>query len=310
MHVPEAKDWDLDIDRYINPYVPRNLTYRLPKPVSRFLGHRDGARKEIGNILVAVWSFLGAFIGIIVIEAVFMTPAIQSHTPPLLIASFVFHTFAVARLVSNHSQGAAAILEYNTIESPLAQPRNTIIGHFLAALVGICITKLFMLNPNFESLRWLAAALACGLASAIMTVTKTVYPPAGATALLAAVDPQVQRLGWFLLPLVLLSTAVTLVMSLLVNNIQRQYPSYWWTAADLGKQDGSEDIEKSSSHNSPGKRPTHAKDSEGYEIKITHDHIVFPEHIYLALEERSMLEVLRNRLADGNLRPSEPAARA
>ena len=60
-----------------------------------------------------------------------------------------------------------------------------------------------------------------------MTVTKTVYPPAGATALLAAVDPQVERLGWYLVPLVLLSAAITLLVSLLINNIQRRYPTYW-----------------------------------------------------------------------------------
>ena len=68
-----------------------------------------------------------------------------------------------------------------------------------------------------------------------MTLTKTVYPPAGATALLVAVDPNVEKLGWYLIPLVLLSSAVTLVISLLLNNVQRRFPVYWWTAADLSK---------------------------------------------------------------------------
>lgn len=151
-----------------------------------------------------------------------------------------------------------------------------------------------------------------------MTVTKTIYPPAGATALLAAVDPQVARLGWFLLPLVMLSSALTLVVSLLLNNIQRQYPTYWWTPADVGSTKKSEDIEKVAS------RPTceqHSQDTlralkadtaryseeEGPIIKITSHHILVPEQLYLSQEERSMLEILRDRLREELPRPSNHA---
>ena len=89
MWVLEPQDWNLDIDRYINPCVPRNRISRLPKPISRFLGYRASPREDVGNLLVAAWSFLGAFIGIVVIAAAFMIPAIHDHGAPLLIASFV-----------------------------------------------------------------------------------------------------------------------------------------------------------------------------------------------------------------------------
>ncbi len=59
-------------------------------------------------------------------------------------------------------QGAAAVLEYNTIESPLAQPRNTIFGHVIGTATAVGVVKLFMLNPNFEDIRWPAAGMACG----------------------------------------------------------------------------------------------------------------------------------------------------
>ncbi|CAF9937474.1 MAG: hypothetical protein ALECFALPRED_007262 [Alectoria fallacina] len=65
-----------------------------------------------------------------------MVPAIKDYGAPLLIASF----------------GAAAILEFNAIESPLAQPRNTIIGHVLSAAVGVGIAKLLKLNADFKNL--------------------------------------------------------------------------------------------------------------------------------------------------------------
>ena len=299
----EAKDWHFNIDRYINPYVLPNRIERLPKLLSRFLGHSDSPRKEIGNLVVAAWAFLGAFVGLIAIEAVFMIPTIHDRGVPLLVASFVCCPLGPINQPINCFQGAAAVLEYNAIESPLAQPRNSIIGHILAALVGIGVTKLFSLNPNFENLRWLAGAFACGLASALMTVTKTIYPPAGATALLAAVDPQVQHLGWYLLPLVCLSAALTLVLSLLINNIQRRYPTYWWTPVDLGQDKTTDDIEKTqarkpSSQSSLSKETAHYADVAEFTIRISPSRIQVPEHFPLAQEEQGILEILRDRLGE------------
>ena len=202
-------------------------------------------------------------------------------------------------------------MEFNTVESPLAQPRNAIVGHALSAIVGIGITKLFKLNADFNSIRWLAGALACGVASAVMTVTETVYPPAGATALLAAVDPQVEHLGWYLLPLVLLSTALTLMTSLLINNIQRQYPTYWWTPANVEKASKEDDVEKAQTNDienfdsSSSKAVTLTEGTNGNSITVTADTIVVPDGLYVAQEERSMLEILQGRLRD-NSQHSEP----
>ena len=203
-------------------------------------------------------------------------------------------------------------MEFSTIESPLAQPRNAIVGHALSAIVGIGITKLFKLNADFNSIRWLAGALACGAASAVMTVTETVYPPAGATALLAAVDPQVEHLGWYLLPLVLLSTALTLITSLLVNNIQRQYPTYWWTPVNVGKGSKEDDMEKAQTNDienldtSSSKAVTLTDGTNGNSISVTADTIIVPDGLYVAQEERNMLEILQGRLRNNCVQHSEP----
>ncbi|KAK4690820.1 CBS domain-containing membrane protein, partial [Lecanoromycetidae sp. Uapishka_2] len=240
MYIPEAKDWHLDVDKYLNPYTTS--------------------------------------------------------------------TALIIDTGSNDFKGAAAVLEFNTIESPLAQPRNTIIGHLLASLIGVSITKLFSLNPDFENLRWLAGALACGLASTVMTLTKTVYPPAGATALLAAVDPQVEQLGWFLIPLVLLSAVLTLMVSLLINNIQRQYPTYWWTPLDLNSNELAHDNEKfgDSSKASLETNSSPIEHNNGPAICITSTCLVVPEDFHLAGEERAILEILRVRMREALLRESGP----
>ena len=86
-------------------------------------------------------------------------------------------------------KGAAAVLEYSAVRSPLAQPRAAILGHTLAAIVGVALTKLFMLRGDYDDIRWIAGPFVCAASSAVMTMTNTVHPPGGATALLAAIDP-------------------------------------------------------------------------------------------------------------------------
>ncbi|KAG7005236.1 hypothetical protein G7Y79_00021g051030 [Physcia stellaris] len=312
------RDWNIDIDQWLNPYLPSNRLSKLPRPISHFLGHRNEPRPDVGNVLVACWAFVGAFVGVIIIESFLMIPVIHDHGGPIIIASF----------------GAAAILEYNAITAPLSQPRNAVFGHFFSAVVGVGVTKLFMLHRNFEKLRWLAGAVSCGLASAVMTMTKTVYPPAGALALVAAVDPTLSRLGWYLLPLVLLSSISILLSSLLLNNIQRQYPQYWWTPADISKKMPGTDTEKTidiekdigtektinvektidnektadimensdANQAASGGASSIATENTRYEdareplISIHADSILVPESMFLSEEEAAVLETLRNRL--------------
>lgn len=133
-------------------------------------------------------------------------------------------------------QGAAAVLEFYSIESPLAQPRNAIFGQAISAIVGVAICKLFLLSDNFEAHRWAGGALACALATSLMALTKTVHPPAGATALLAVADDTVVNLGWFLVPVMMLGCGLMLVVALLINNIERTFPIYWWTPASLKRE--------------------------------------------------------------------------
>ena len=83
-------------------------------------------------------------------------------------------------------------------------------------------------EAKFQSLRWLAGTLSTSLAIVFMQMSATTHPPAGATALLAAVNDDVMDIGWYYLPVILLSSTLVLAVALLVNNIQRKYPIYWF----------------------------------------------------------------------------------
>jgi hypothetical protein len=86
----QAESWNFDLDGYLNRIIPRSQLYRLPTPISRFLGHRKEQKPDVGNVLGALYSFVGAFCGLAVVAAMFNNiPTIERRNPPALIASFV-----------------------------------------------------------------------------------------------------------------------------------------------------------------------------------------------------------------------------
>ena len=200
------------------------------------------------------------------------------------------------------------------IESPLAQPRAAILSQVISAAIGVGITKLFELLPyaRFENTRWLAGALAVGISSAAMSITKTVHPPAGATALLAATSPDVTLLGWWLLPLVLLGAVLMVTSACVINNIQRRFPTFWWTPVDLRKmrlERKGTDVEKVATIQSQQvARASVTRSSlqevdphpiaETSKITINADGVTVPASLDLDTWEWSVLEILRIKLAE------------
>ncbi|OAT08129.1 hypothetical protein BDBG_16968 [Blastomyces gilchristii SLH14081] len=206
------------LGRLLNRYVPYPRWHLIPRPVAHFLGHRTQPPKKPGNVLVMLWSIVGVFCGLAIVAAVTKNiPRFQAHGSFTMISSF----------------GATAVLEYCSIDSPLAQPRNAFLGQIIASVIGAGIAKLFALHPHAESWFWLGGPVACAVAVAAMIFSKTIHPPAGATALMACIDPGTRRLGWLLIPLVMLSSSLILATALLLNNIQRRFPLYWWTPENL-----------------------------------------------------------------------------
>ncbi|MBS3797841.1 MULTISPECIES: HPP family protein [unclassified Pseudoalteromonas] len=79
--------------------------------------------------------------------------------------------------------GATAVLVFGVPESPLAQPKNVILGHLITAFVGVFFSQYLEVSP-------LTLSLATGIAVSAMLVTKTTHPPAGANPLLIMLSGQ------------------------------------------------------------------------------------------------------------------------
>ncbi|KAF7128374.1 hypothetical protein CNMCM5793_003104 [Aspergillus hiratsukae] len=287
-HVPptskgfDLSRWHFDIDAYLNPYLPAPPWRWLPRPVSHFLGYRgDQPPKAVGNLLITFWALIGAFCGVLVVaEASLHVPSFQAHHAPIIVASF----------------GATAVLEFSAIDSPFAQPRNMIVGQTAASIIGVAIGKLFALNPHAHALPQVGGALACAITVAFMVITNTTHPPAGATALLAVTEAY--EVGWYLVPIVLLGCVLILCVALLINNIQRRFPVYWWTPHSLARPKP-EDAE-SVKHEKPSiVKPIVSEDSftdTPEKIIIQRGEVLMPDNLWISAEEREVLERVSQRI--------------
>ncbi len=78
--------------------------------------------------------------------------------------------------------GATAVLLFGQPGSPLAQPMNIFGGYLISAIVGVGAVAAF---PGM----WWAAAVAVGVAIALMLILRVTHPPAGTLPLVATASP-------------------------------------------------------------------------------------------------------------------------
>lgn len=116
--------------------------------------------------------------------------------------------------------GASCVLLFAAPESPFAQPRNLVCGHLITATVGLL--TLWLLGHSI----W-AMGLAVGLVIALMDLTRTVHPPAGANPIVIMLSGKA-TLSFLLMP-ILLGVALLLLIALAINNVGgRRWPVRWW----------------------------------------------------------------------------------
>lgn len=169
--------------------------------IARYVFYRETIIEPVDHL----WTFIGTFIAIASIGLLQQVGFTQQDNV-FLIGSF----------------GASCVLLFGATQSPLAQPRNLVGGHLLASIIGVAIHKLI------PDQLWLSSALAVSLSIVVMQMTKTMHPPAGATALIANIGSEkITQLGFkYTLTPVMSGVVMLLVIALVVNNIpaKRSYP--------------------------------------------------------------------------------------
>jgi CBS-domain-containing membrane protein len=119
------------------------------------------------------------------------------------------------------------VLCFDMITSPLAQPRNLVLGHTVSAFSGVVI-RYFGTHTGMNEYTMPALAVAVGIG--MMRLFKCSHPPGGATALIGVIGGSaVADLGF---AYILTSTGAALILlgvAVLLNNLvpNRKYPLYW-----------------------------------------------------------------------------------
>tara|TARA_Y100001958_G_C21118737_1_gene463494 strand:- start:153 stop:620 length:468 start_codon:yes stop_codon:yes gene_type:complete len=115
------------------------------------------------------------------------------------------------------SFGSTMVLLYGYPESPFAQPKNIILGHFLTSLIGFIFLNLIPL-PIFLNI-----PLAVGFGVLLMILFKVTHPPAGGNPIIVIIGSVSYD---FLLMPVFLGSIIVVVFGVVINKfiLKREYP--------------------------------------------------------------------------------------
>ncbi len=115
------------------------------------------------------------------------------------------------------SFGSTMVLLYGYPESPFAQPKNIILGHFLTALVGIIFLNYVPL-PVFVNI-----PLAVGFGVMFMILFKVTHPPAGGNPIIVIIGSV--SFDYLLSP-VLIGSIIVVMFGIIINKFlfKKEYP--------------------------------------------------------------------------------------
>ena len=115
------------------------------------------------------------------------------------------------------SFGSTMVLLYGYPESPFAQPKNIIVGHFLTSFVGIIFLN-FVHLPIFINI-----PLAVGFGVMLMILFKVTHPPAGGNPIIVIIGSVSYD---YLLTPVLIGSLIVVVFGIVINKfiLKKEYP--------------------------------------------------------------------------------------
>ena len=115
------------------------------------------------------------------------------------------------------SFGSTMVLLYGYSESPFAQPKNIILGHFLTALIGIVFLN-FVPLPIFLNI-----PLAVGFGVMFMILLKVTHPPAGGNPIIVIIGSVSYD---YLINPIILGALIVILFGVVLNRfvLRKKYP--------------------------------------------------------------------------------------
>ena len=115
------------------------------------------------------------------------------------------------------SFGSTMVLLYGYPDSPFAQPKNIILGHFLTAFIGVIFLN-FIPLPIFINI-----PLAVGFGVMFMILFKVTHPPAGGNPIIVIIGSV--SFDYLLTP-VLIGSIIVVMFGIIINKFlfKKEYP--------------------------------------------------------------------------------------
>ena len=115
------------------------------------------------------------------------------------------------------SFGSTMVLLYGYPESPFAQPKNIILGHFLTSLIGIIFLN-FVHLPIYINI-----PLAVGFGVMLMILFKVTHPPAGGNPIIVIIGSVSYD---YLLTPVIVGSIILILFGVIINKfiLKKKYP--------------------------------------------------------------------------------------
>ena len=115
------------------------------------------------------------------------------------------------------SFGSTMVLLYGYPESPFAQPKNIILGHFLTAFIGVIFLN-FIPLPIFINIPF-----AVGFGVMFMILLKVTHPPAGGNPIIVIIGSV--SFDYLLTP-VLIGSIIVVMFGVIINKFlfKKEYP--------------------------------------------------------------------------------------
>ena len=153
-----------------------------------------------------------------VLAGFFSTATIGALT--LLTYKTEFGVFLIA------SFGSSMVLLFGYPESPFAQPKNVLFGHFLCTLIGIIFVTLFKITQD-RTIFFLTIGIAVGFSVMLMMALKITHPPAGGNTIVVMLT---QNSFQFLIFPIMVG-AITIIIGGVIYNrfiLKKNYPLKWF----------------------------------------------------------------------------------
>lgn len=121
--------------------------------------------------------------------------------------------------------------------------------------------------------------------------------------MIAATQADITALGWYYIPVVMMSATLAIAVGLITNNIQRRYPVFWVSAGKIPSRQKETQVDAQTAPTQDPNEPPRPSDishklsvENNYCVTVTRSEVLLPGFLDLENEHKQVLEEIQRML--------------